>query len=123
MNEQKPRKKNARWNYPRIVLAILIVVLIPTTFYVISKGIENSREMTILHREGYLIKYEEYLIKDGDTLFSIARNHLDNHPDLYEDGFEKVLYNIEYFNDLYEDQPIKYGDIIYLPYLVYDENY
>lgn len=113
--------KRQRWNTKRIIAAFTI--LISLIVALICLGIisheynENIREMTPMARSGYCIEFDTYVVKSGDTLFTITQDWIEANPNLEDDGFEKVLWNIKFHNGIEsENDVLVNGTELILPY-------
>lgn len=62
-----------------------------------------------VHSSVYEVKYKEVQVTEGDTLWTIAMNHLPNNTDI-----RKMIYNIKEFNDM-SSSYIYPGNVIKIP--------
>lgn len=99
-----------------MIVMLAIIVMLVATIVVTQAYNENKSEMTSMYKEGYQVVFDEHFVKDGETLFSIVREHVKNDPLLEEDGFEKVLFNTWKTNGLQsESETLKSGTYLLLP--------
>lgn len=100
------------------MIAMLGIIVMLVTLLVLTQAYnENKSEMTTMYKEGYHVVFDDHLIKDGETLFSIVGEHVKGDVLLEEDGFEKVLFNTWKMNGLQsESDTLKSGTYLLLPH-------
>lgn len=121
MKNRKHSYSKTRWNMKRIfgtmIVMLAIIVMLVATIVVTQAYNENKSEMTSMYKEGYQVVFDEHFVKDGETLFSIVKDHVKNDSLLEEDGFEKVLFNTWKTNGLQsESETLKSGTYLLLPH-------
>ena len=121
MRNRKKTYSKTRWNMKRIfgtMIAMLGIIVMLVTLLVLTQAYnENKSEMTPMYKEGYHVVFDEHLIKDGETLFSIVGEYIKGDVLLEDDGFEKVLFNTWKMNGLQsESDTLKSGTYLLLPH-------
>ena len=121
MKNRKKSYSKTRWNMKRIfgtMIAMLGIIVMLVTLLVLTQAYnKNKSEMTPMYKEGYHVVFDDHLIKDGETLFSIVGDHVKGDVLLEEDGFEKVLFNTWKMNGLQsESDTLKSGTYLLLPH-------
>ena len=121
MKNRKKSYSKTRWNMKRIfgtmIVMLGIIVMLVTLLVLTEAYNENKSEMTPMYKEGYHVVFDDHLIKDGETLFSIVGDHVKGDVLLEEDGFEKVLFNTWKMNGLQsESDTLKSGTYLLLPH-------
>lgn len=102
MNNEKSKRKYIIINKFRFFTFILSLIVLTVCIILIST---SSRAYSSIYEENYI----EAKVKQGDTLWNIARKHMPKDYDV-----RKMVFELKEFNDM-DDVDIYPGDIIRIP--------
>lgn len=95
------------------LLAIMTVCLVFTFSFSVNSFLSNAKADNANASHKY---YKSITISDGDTLWSIAQEYMDNE---HYDSIKDYIKEVKKVNSLASDS-ISYGENIIVPYYSYD---